>query len=229
MKCEKCELENLDNAKFCSNCGTNLIDTKSDSANINANIKANVHIKNETTERILDGIGDKIESGKNGFKRLLKILVPIGIAVVIIVLIVNAYYIYESEQFNKQIDQKRQQEEQERQERIDLSKNTFSKNYYNNGVGRTFTSKNGQSVKLVMKDFKLSYFGKISVYKFTINGAEFYVENNTNYVDGNEKIIYKAVDSNVYYTINDIVSIAKLKGNSWSYYSYATDIIYVKK
>lgn len=222
MKCNNCGSENLDGAKFCNNCGTALVDTHS--RNINANV--NLNIKNETTERIINGIDGRLKSGTGAIKTFFKIVIPIGIILIIGIASVEFYQ-------EKQQEKIREQQQKENFERLAQQEALFKKEFYNHGKGKTLFSDDGKQINVVISDISTDHLmGEPIVQSMTINGSNVYgaspLQNDFNYINASDRI-YETDNKQKRYKIQwdgrHIVNIQELKKDN----DYEIENVYVNK
>ncbi len=222
MKCNNCGSENLDGAKFCNNCGTALVDTHS--KNINANV--NLNIKNETTERIINGIDGRLKSGTGAIKTFFKIVIPIGIILIIGIASVEFYQ-------EKQQEKIREQQQKENFERLAQQEALFKKEFYNHGKGKTLFSDDGKQINVVISDISIDHLmGEPIVQSMTINGSNVYgaspLQSDFNYINTSDRI-YETDNKQKRYKIQwdgrHIVNIQELKKDN----DYEIENVYVNK
>lgn len=221
MKCNKCGSENPNNTKFCSNCGASLVGY--DFGDINANV--NLNVKNETTERILDNVGNSVERGKGTLKKIVKFVIA---GVILFIIGTSSYdYIHQEMQHNK--NEKARQEREAKDKKIG---ETIVEKYFNNGNGRNYTSKDGQTINFTIIDIS-SHYERLRVHKITINGREFYNTNRKNFYTEEllpyENDEYSPLDDDkLRYSLDwyqgEIVAIRKMKEG----YSSDLDIVYLE-
>lgn len=106
--CKKCGSKVNNEANFCQECGGSISDKKSDYT-INANVK--IAHTNETTEKVIKGIGNSFYKAENTYtstkSKLNKLIKPIKIIIIIGIIFyainVAAYYYYTNIYFPPQI------------------------------------------------------------------------------------------------------------------------------